>query len=117
MTVVSDKVAALEEAQTFIRPTRMRVYGAAGIADDVRTALLPKLTLGSLARERLDAAVLDLDPVNETAGFLQSGILGANFLRYFRLIFDFQRGILRLEPLDASTLQNDTVPQTKELAQ
>ena len=117
VTVVSDKVAALDEAQTFIRPTRMRVYGAAGIADDVRTALLPKLTLGSLARERLDAAVLDLDPVNETAGFLQSGILGANFLRYFRLIFDFQRGILRLEPLDASTLQNDTVPQTKELAQ
>ena len=117
VTVVSDKVAALDETQTFIRPTRMRVYGAAGIADDVRTALLPKLTLGSLARERLDAAVLDLDPVNETAGFLQSGILGANFLRYFRLIFDFQRGILRLEPLDASTLQNDTVPQTKELAQ
>jgi len=114
VTVVSEQVAALEEAQAFIRPTRMRVYGAAGVADDVKTALLPKLTLGSLARERLDAAVLDLDPVNETAGFLQSGILGANFLRYFRVVFDFQRGFLRLEPSDANSLQNDS-PQSKDL--
>jgi len=42
---------------------------------------------------------IDLDPVNETAGFRQSGILGANFLKYFRVTFDFRRGIIRLEPL------------------
>jgi hypothetical protein len=38
--------------------------------------------------------------VNETAGFLQSGILGGNFLRYYRVVFDFYRGVVRLEPLE-----------------
>jgi hypothetical protein len=37
--------------------------------------------------------------VNETAGFRQSGILGSNFLKHFRVSFDFQRGLIRLEPL------------------
>jgi hypothetical protein len=38
--------------------------------------------------------------VNETAGFTQSGILGGNFLRHFRIYFDFARGAMRLEPLN-----------------
>ena len=113
VTVVSEKLAQLEESQGFIQQTRMRVFGAAGVADDVKTALLPKLTIGSLARERLEAAVLDLDPVNETAGFQQSGILGANFLRHFRLMFDFQKGIVRLEPLEDAAVQNYNAPQPK----
>jgi hypothetical protein len=44
--------------------------------------------------------VLDLEPVNETAGFLQSGILGGNFLHFYRVVFDFYRGVVRLEPID-----------------
>jgi hypothetical protein len=44
--------------------------------------------------------VLDLEPVNETAGFLQSGILGGNFLRFYRVVFDFYRGVVRLESLE-----------------
>jgi hypothetical protein len=40
-----------------------------------------------------------MEPVNETAGFTQSGILGGNFLRHFRIYFDFARGAMRLEPL------------------
>ena len=55
--------------------------------------------LGELSQEKINAAVLDLDPVNETAGFRQSGILGANFLKNFRVTFDFQRGVIRLEPV------------------
>jgi hypothetical protein len=58
--------------------------------------------LGALARERISAAVLDMDPVNETAGFTQNGILGGNFLRHFRVSFDFARGVIRLEPLEAT---------------
>ncbi len=114
VSVVSEKTAALEEAQGFIQPTRMKVFGAAGVAEDVKTALLPKLTLGTITREKVAAAVLDLEPVNETAGFMQSGILGANFLRYFRLVFDFQRALLRLERLDSRAGQNETPPQPKE---
>ena len=69
-------------------------------------AMLPKLAIGSYARERVNAAVLDLDPINETAGFQQNGILGGNFLRHFRVVFDFQRGILRFEPIDGSKPKN-----------
>ena len=77
----------------------MRVYGAAGVTEDVKLVLLPKVTLGITALEKINAAVLDMEPVNETAGFTQSGILGGNFLSHFRIYFDFARGALRLEPL------------------
>jgi tetratricopeptide (TPR) repeat protein len=99
VTVMSERLAAMEEAQAFIQRGRMRVFGAAGIAEDVKTALLPKVAIGTYSREAVDAAVLDMDPVNETAGFLQSGILGGNFLRHYRLVFDFERGLVRFEPL------------------
>lgn len=107
VTVLSEKLAALDEAKSFIQQGRMRVFGAAGIAEDVKMAVLPKIGVGSYTREKIDAAVLDLEPVNETSGFQQSGILGANFLKYFRVVFDFQRGIVRLEPLDSNTVQKD----------
>ena len=99
VTVMSERLAAMEEAQAFIQRGRMRVFGAAGVAEDVKMALLPKVAIGTYSRERVDAAVLDMEPVNETAGFLQSGILGGNFLRHYRLVFDFERGVVRFEPL------------------
>ena len=99
VTVMSERLAAMEEAQAFIQRGRMRVFGAAGIAEDVKMALLPKIAIGTYSRERVDAAILDMEPVNETAGFLQSGILGGNFLRHYRLVFDFDRGVVRFEPL------------------
>ena len=111
ISVLSEKAAALDEARAFIKVGRMRVFGAAGIADDVKTALLPKVAIGAYSREKIPAAVLDLEPVNETAGFLQSGILGGNFLRHFRVVFDFQRGIVRLEPLDTAPVQGSTSPE------
>ena len=64
-----------------------------------------------MLREKINAAVLDLEPVNETAGFQQSGILGGNFLRQFCVIFDFQKGIVRLEPIDKAAVQRDTSPK------
>ena len=102
VSVLSERAAELDEAMAFIQENRMRVFGAAGVAENVKVALLPKVVLGSYSREKISAAVLDLEPINETAGFQQSGILGGNFLRHFRVIFDFQRAIIRFEPLDAS---------------
>jgi predicted aspartyl protease/tetratricopeptide (TPR) repeat protein len=107
VSVVSEKLAAEEGMDHYLQPTRMRVFGAAGVADDVKTLLLPKVMLGSLTREQINAAVLDLEPVNETAGFTQSGILGANFLRHFRVTFDFQRGAIKLEPLNRTARMID----------
>src|SRR5712691_7682515 len=107
VTVLSEKLAELDEAQGFIQPGRMRVFGAAGIAENVKMAMLPRVGVGTYSREKIDAAVLDMEPVNETSGFQQSGILGGNFLRYFGVVFDFQRGIVRLEPLEGNTVQNE----------
>jgi len=99
ITVVSEKLVQQEDLASLIEPTRMRVFGAAGVSEDVKRISLPKVSLGSLARERVSAAILDLETLNETSGFMQSGILGGNFLRHYRLTFDFQRGLVRLEPL------------------
>jgi predicted aspartyl protease/Flp pilus assembly protein TadD len=108
VTVLSERTAAMDEAHEFIRPTLMTVYGAAGVAENVKVAMLPRVAIGSYSREQVDAAVLDLESVNETAGFLQSGILGGNFLRHYRIIFDFPRGVMRLEPLQPDGNQKAT---------
>ncbi len=100
ISVVSEKLAELEELSSYLTPTRMRVFGAAGIAEDVKTMLLPSVMLGTFTRPQVSVAVLDLESVNETAGFIQDGILGGNFLRHFRVSFDFRRGVIRLEPLN-----------------
>ena len=99
ITVVSEKLSQEEELLNLLQPSKTRVFGAAGIAEDVKVLQLPRLSLGMSNLEKISAAVLDMEPVNETAGFTQSGILGGNFLRHFRIYFDFARGAMRLEPL------------------
>ncbi len=102
ISVVSEKMMELDEMHDFKRPMRMKIYGAAGVAEGVQTLVLPRVLLGAQAREKLDVAVLDLEPVNETTGFIQSGIIGGNFLRHFRVTFDFRKNVILLEPLEAS---------------
>ena len=99
ITVVSEKLSQEEHLFDLLRPSTMRVFGAAGVAEDVKQLQLPRLSLGLSKLEQINAAVLDMEPVNETAGFTQSGILGGNYLRHFRVYFDFARGTMRLEPL------------------
>jgi tetratricopeptide (TPR) repeat protein len=115
VSVISEKLAALDETQPFLQPTRMRVYGAAGVTENVKMVVLPRVALGAHARERIDAAVLDLEPINETAGFNQSGILGGNFLRHFSIAFDFQRGLIRLLPLTPRAAEKDSTPNIPEV--
>ena len=115
VSVISEKLAALDEVQSFRRPGRMRVFGAAGISENVKTVTLPRIALGAHGRDRIDAAVLDLDPINETAGFNQNGILGGNFLHHFRISFDFQKGLIRLAPLPKATVEKDGTPNVPEV--
>jgi len=115
VSVISEKLAALEETQSFVKPTRMRVFGAAGITDNVKMVTLPRIALGTHARERVDAAILDLEPINETAGFNQSGILGGNFLRHFSIAFDFPRGFIRLLPLTSKSAEKESAPNIPEV--
>ncbi|HEX5835899.1 MAG TPA: aspartyl protease family protein [Pyrinomonadaceae bacterium] len=100
ITVISEKLSQEEQLLDLLQPSKMRVFGAAGVAEDVKLLQLPRLSLGLSRLEKINAAVLDMEPVNETAGFTQSGILGGNFLRHFRVYFDFARGAMRLEPLN-----------------
>lgn len=102
ISVVAQHLASDVDLSAYTQDVRLRIFGAAGIADNVELLLLPKVTLGPHSRERIAAAVLDLSPINETTGYLQSGILGGNFLRQYRITFDFLRGMLTLEPVLAS---------------
>ena len=65
-----------------------------------------------IRRNDVNAAVLDMEPVNETAGFTQAGILGGNFLRNFRIYFDFARGSMRLESLNKPKTPENINPET-----
>jgi tetratricopeptide (TPR) repeat protein len=111
ITVISEKLSQQEQLLELLKPSKMRVFGAAGVTEDVKLLQLPQLSLGLSKLEKINAAVLDLEPVNETAGFTQSGILGGNFLRHFRIYFDFARGAMRLEPLNQKPRSVDNNPE------
>ncbi|MFN2483109.1 MAG: aspartyl protease family protein, partial [Pyrinomonadaceae bacterium] len=97
VSVVSTQLNEREELSRFEQKFRLSVYGAAGVTEDVPMLMLPRVSLGDYTHANLAAAVLDMNPINETTGFEQAGILGGNILRYFRVTFDFQRAVLRLE--------------------
>jgi predicted aspartyl protease len=108
VTVVSQALAAREDLARFERGGVIRVYGAAGLADNIKTLMLPRVELGAHARRNVYAAVLDMDSINETAGFEQTGIIGGNILRHFRLTFDFERAVIRLELQTKEPKEDDT---------
>jgi predicted aspartyl protease len=99
ISVISDEVADLEEIRGFLRTEKMRVIGAAGITEDVSAYLLPRVTFGNHTREQIKAIALDLDVINEASGFEQAGILGGNFLKNYRVTFDFQNSRVLFVPI------------------
>ncbi|HST51527.1 MAG TPA: aspartyl protease family protein [Pyrinomonadaceae bacterium] len=103
VSVVSAVLAARAGLDRFAQAGHISVYGAAGLAENIETLMLPRVSLGALTRQNVYVAVLDMEPINETAGFEQTGIVGGNILRYYRATFDFARGIIRLEPLAGQT--------------
>ncbi len=98
ISVISEDLASLSPVNTYIKNEKMRVIGAAGVTENVSSFLLPRLTFGKHSRESLTAIALDLDSINEASGFLQAGILGGNFLKNYRLTFDFINAKVRFEP-------------------
>lgn len=102
ISVISDDLANLNEVNKHISAEKMRVVGAAGVTEGVSSFLLPRVTFGRHSREKIKAIALDLDVINETSGFEQAGILGGNFLRNYRLTFDFKNSRVTFEPSAAS---------------
>jgi tetratricopeptide (TPR) repeat protein len=99
ISVISENLADLEEVRQFARDEKMRVVGAAGITEAVPSFMLPRVTFGSNSREQIKAIALDLDIINEASGFEQSGILGGNFLKNYRVTFDFQNSKVTFVPI------------------
>ncbi len=99
VSVISDELANTKEINRFIRDEKMRVIGAAGVIENVSLFLLPRVTFGTHSRESITAIALDLDVINETSGFTQAGILGGNFLKNYRLTFDFANSKVVFVPI------------------
>lgn len=99
VSVISDDVAGLQGITPFASDERMRVVGSAGVTEDVPSFLLPKVSFGEHSRKSIMAIALDLDAINEASGFQQSGILGGNFLRNYRMTFDFRNSKVTFVPI------------------
>ena len=98
-TVVS--VAAVDRLNMrdqIIKGQTASVIGAAGITDNVQLLFIRDCRVADQLQSNLRALVLDFGAINETSGFEQSGILGGDFLRHFRLTIDFNRALLALQP-------------------
>ena len=106
ISVVSAAAAKRHEISRYANAQVLRVFGAAGVSENVATLLLPRLSFGSVNREQLTAAVLDLDTVNETTGFEQAGILGGNFLLHYRLTLNLQNSTVTFEPNSTAAREN-----------
>jgi predicted aspartyl protease len=90
VSVISDEVASMAGVVPHVRDEKLRVIGSAGVTDGVQSFLLPRVSFGAHSRESITAIALDLDMINEASGFQQAGILGGNFLRSYRMTFDFK---------------------------
>ncbi len=99
ISVISSDLASTDEMSRFSIDEKMRVVGAAGITENVSSYMIPKVSFGTHSREGVKAIALDLDIINEASGFEQAGILGGNFLRNYRLTFDFQNSRVTFVPI------------------
>jgi cytochrome c-type biogenesis protein CcmH/NrfG/predicted aspartyl protease len=99
VSVISDDLAGMQEVSRYVQNEKMRVIGSAGVTEDVPSFMLPRVTFGSHSRESVSAIALDLDLINESSGFQQAGILGGNFLRNYRLTFDFKNSKVIFVPI------------------
>jgi tetratricopeptide (TPR) repeat protein len=106
VSVINSEVFDFYQLRKFIEPTVIRVFGAAGVTENVISLNLPRVDLGLHTQEKIQAAVLDLKPINESAGFGQAGILGGNFFKNYRLTFDFMNARILLEPSQQQKTKN-----------
>jgi predicted aspartyl protease len=91
-------VDRLKMRDRIIQGQSTTVIGAAGIANNVELLFLRNCRVADLRQNNLRALVLDFDAINETSGFEQSGILGGDFLRHFRITIDFPHTQVRFQP-------------------
>ncbi|MGA9772649.1 MAG: aspartyl protease family protein [Blastocatellia bacterium] len=94
-------VAAVERLKMhdqIIKGQTANVIGAAGITNNVEMLFIRNCRVADLNQSNLRALILDFAAINETSGFEQSGILGGDFLRHFRVTIDFPRTQVLFQP-------------------
>lgn len=99
LSVISESVAGLDEMSRFQVNEKIRVVGSAGETGEMPVFILPRVTFGTESRRSVVAIALDLNVINESSGFEQMGILGGNFLKNYRLTFDFQNSKVLFVPI------------------
>lgn len=104
ISVISDEVAKDNRISQFAEGDKLTVVGSAGVTDDKQAYKLPKVSFGNHTRKDVMAVALDLGLINEASGFEQAGILGGNFLKNYRLTFDFKNSKVIFAPI---TPEND----------
>jgi predicted aspartyl protease len=98
-TVISTAaVERLKMSENIIKGQTARVIGAAGITENVELLFIRNCRVADLNQTNMRALILNFDAINETSGFEQSGILGGDFLRNFRITIDFNRAQVRFKP-------------------
>lgn len=100
LSVISDDLANRSEISRFVINEKIRVIGSAGETEEVPLFMLPRVSFGQYSRDSIKAIALDLDIINETSGFEQAGILGGNFLKNYRLTFDFKNSKVIFVPVE-----------------
>lgn len=100
VSVISDEVASLDAISPFVNREKMRVIGSAGVTEGVTSFQLPSVSFGTHSRKDITAIALDLDMINEASGFQQAGILGGNFLKNYRMTFDFRNSKVTFFPVN-----------------
>ena len=101
VSVISDDLASTEAISPFANSQKMRVIGSAGVTEGVSSFQLPSVSFGDHSCKDITAIALDLDLINEASGFEQAGILGGNFLKNYKMTFDFKNSkvtFIRVSP-------------------
>jgi predicted aspartyl protease len=104
-------VKRLELDESKIKGQTVQVIGAAGITNNVELLLIRNCQVANFQESNLRALILDFAAINETSGFEQSGILGGDFLRHFRLTIDFTHAQIALEPQTAAIIRSQLPPK------
>ena len=97
MVISTAAVERLKMDDQIIKGETRSVIGAAGVTPNVEMLFIRNCRVADLHQSNLNALILDLTALNETSGFEQSGILGGDFLRHFRLTIDFSRAQLAFQ--------------------
>ncbi|HEY7545665.1 MAG TPA: retropepsin-like aspartic protease, partial [Blastocatellia bacterium] len=98
LVLSSSAVERFNLAGRKIKGQTRRVIGAAGIANNVELLKVANCRVADLQIENIPALILDFGAINETSGFEQSGILGGDFLKHYKVTIDFVRSQIRLQP-------------------